>query len=418
MADACVPCSSCPSSSSSFSDLSPPPSYSSDYEKRSQKAKENPPLKTVNSLDDWDDLGSPPTGAQLPNMTRRSARNSNKPKPLMPSPPRVLKRKPPTRVVPKKVPKWTTQKLLTDPKSPLASADLRAMLCQPAAWDILTKGERAEIVGLLPVGTRILDAGTDDARPDFDALRNDNNFRHDCATYADNIALGKHDPEWLEQAWGARERRRAGDFDGYVAQKFEDEWSCELPEGFRPNRSGEMPDSAALATVKEAPVKQKEESTNEEEDEVIDQAQAEGSVINQAEEMKQTATVEDVTATADAKNDVGMAKVIEAEDLSGVKLGSPIPEDTVSVKLGTPTPEISPVDLASAMPESSQVPLGCVAPENPCPKTDLHGSGLQTEKRKENEQAIMEGDEQKPVLEEDLRAGDVQEDVSAPEQRP
>ncbi|KXH61243.1 hypothetical protein CSAL01_02382 [Colletotrichum salicis] len=380
MADACAP------SSTSSSDLTPPPTYSSDYEELPKRAKKTSPKKTVDLLNARDDpeseaIGTELTGTHLPSMTRRSARNSTKPKPVTASPPRVTKKKQPTRVVPKKVPKWTTQKLLTDPNSPLASANLRAMLCQPAAWDILTKEERAEIVNLFPAGTRILDAGTDDARPDFDALRNDNNFRHDCATYADNISLGKHDPEWLEQAWGARERRRAGDFDDHVTQKFEDEWSCNVPEGFKPDRSSIAPGPAASAEVEKTRVEQKEEITNQAEEQIIDNVQVEGDVVNQAEEVK--ATVKNVPATTDTTNDVNMAEENEAREAPGVTLGSPLPDDISSAKNGAPTSEIS--ELASAMPESSGVPLASVALEDSSPKTNLRDPGEETEKQKEKE---------------------------------
>ncbi|KAK1590290.1 uncharacterized protein LY79DRAFT_473481, partial [Colletotrichum navitas] len=86
----------------------------------------------------------------------------------------------------------------------------------PQTWDILSKEERAEIIAIFPTGTRILDLYTENARPGLHSLRNDNNFRHDSAMYTDSIAMGKHDPEWLEQAFVAREMLRAGDFDSYL----------------------------------------------------------------------------------------------------------------------------------------------------------------------------------------------------------
>ncbi|KAJ0299294.1 hypothetical protein COL5a_000629 [Colletotrichum fioriniae] len=387
MADACAPSSS----SSSSSDLSPPPTYSSDYEGLSQKAKKDSPKEAIDSPKARDDPGSEAInthlpGTDLPNMARRSARNSNKPKPATASPPKVVKRKQPTRVVPKKGPKWTTQKLLTDLKSPLASANLRAMLCQPAAWDILTKEERAEIVSLFPAGTRILDAGTDEARPDFDALRNNNNFRHDCATYADNISLGKHDPEWLEQAWGARERRRAGEFDDYVTQKFEDEWSCKLPEGFKPNRSGNAPGPAAPAEVGKAHVDQKEEIANSAKGKSIDKVQVEGEVIKQVKETK--AAIENAPSTTDTTGDTNKAEETDAREAPGVTLGSPFPDDISSAKIGTATTEVSPKEQ---VPESSQVPLGSVSSDESSSKNNHQKPSTETEKQKGKKQATMEG---------------------------
>ncbi|KAF6808420.1 proline-rich early nodulin [Colletotrichum sojae] len=232
------------------SGLSSPPDSGSDNDNDDEWVDLDSTDQQLNSPDQAT-LSSPSGANDMSNMaTRRSARNANKPRTaLVDSPPRPPKRKIVSKMSAKKAPKWTAEKLLTDSKSPLASADLRTILCQPAAWDILSKDERAGILALFPAGTRILDEGTDDARPDFEALLNDNNFRHDCVTYSKNIEQGRHDPEWLEQAWAARERRRMGDFDAYLAQKFEDEWSCELPEGFRPNRNGEP--AAAAATDKE-----------------------------------------------------------------------------------------------------------------------------------------------------------------------
>ncbi|KAL0779661.1 hypothetical protein CaCOL14_004145 [Colletotrichum acutatum] len=383
MADACAPSSS----SSSSSGLSPPPTYSPDYEGLSQKAETDSSKETVketvDSLNVRDDPESEAInpqlpGTDLPNMARRSARNSNKPKSASASPPKVAKRKQPTRVVSKKGPKWTTQKLLTDPKSPLASANLRAILCQPAAWDILTNEERAEIVNLFPADTHILDAGTDEARPDFDALRNNNNFRHDCATYADNISQGRHDPEWLEQAWGARERRRAGDFDDYVTQKFEDEWSCKLPEGFKPNRSGDVPGLAAPAEAGKVHVEQREENTNQTKGDIIDKVQVEGEAIKQVKETK----------AADTSGDANTAEETDSREAPGVALGSPLPEDISSAKIGKATTEISPEEQ---VPESSQVPLGGDSPDDSSPKAHHQNSNKQTETQKGKKRVNLRG---------------------------
>ncbi|KAL0943852.1 proline-rich early nodulin [Colletotrichum truncatum] len=290
---------------STASSLSPPPEPDSDYEDVDEK--EDSPNHQLTSLEKIS-ISSPLNGIELTKMARRSERKTNKPKTvLVATPKKPVKRKIVTKVSSaRKAPKWTTEKLLTDPKSPLANADLRSILCQPAAWDILTKEERAEIIALFPAGTRILDEGTDDARPDFDALRNDNNFRHDCATYTDNIALGKHDPEWLEEAWAARDRRRAGDFDDYLVQKFEEEWSCELPEEFKPKR-----DSGVSA----AEVNEDAESSNE--------------VKNHSEEpateLNGTIEGEDALGTLDKEPKVD--EETHAANEPVIQLGSPVPED-------------------------------------------------------------------------------------------
>ncbi|KAM0285170.1 hypothetical protein ACHAQH_001599 [Verticillium albo-atrum] len=125
--------------------------------------------------------------------------------------------------------KWNAENLLTDVKSPLVDGDIRAMLSTPAAWEVLTQAERTEIIALLPAGTPILDAGTPEARPDMVSLASDDSFRHDCAMYAENLGDGKHDPQWLEDAWSAHDERAAGEYEEYLEQHFEEEWGVELP---------------------------------------------------------------------------------------------------------------------------------------------------------------------------------------------
>ncbi|KAM0343679.1 hypothetical protein ACHAPU_008270 [Fusarium lateritium] len=136
--------------------------------------------------------------------------------------------------------KWNASNILTDSKSPLASADLRSILSNSLTWEILEKEEKAEILALLPDSQHILGAGTEDACPDFASLMNDDTFRHDCAAYTENISQGRHDPEWLEQAWAAHERRKMGDFDEYLDNRFKDEWDVELPSELRTNRKPVM----------------------------------------------------------------------------------------------------------------------------------------------------------------------------------
>ncbi|KAK2059556.1 hypothetical protein LY76DRAFT_592247 [Colletotrichum caudatum] len=312
-------------SSLSTAGLSPPPfSGGSEYVDIHQRTQQTSPDQPPNLRDNIN-LDPAFTATELDSM-RRSARNANKPKTvIVTSPSRPAKRKITTRVV-KKAPKWTTQKLLTDPKSPLASADLRTILCQPSAWDILSKQERAEIIALFPPGTRILDPDTDNARPDLEALRNDNNFRHDCATYTDNIAMGKHDPEWLEQAFAARERRRAGDFDSYLKQKFESEWSCELPGAFGLNRDGDGPAKGVMAA--EEPGKVDEDTQMEVKAE--DAEGAEDSEISQEQPNRETKMIDES----------------ESEEAVDVKLGSPASQ-TYEIQLGSPIPEESGVKLGS-----------------------------------------------------------------------
>ncbi|KAF5677756.1 hypothetical protein FHETE_1519 [Fusarium heterosporum] len=132
--------------------------------------------------------------------------------------------------------KWNASNILTDSKSPLASADLRSILSNQLTWDVLEKEEKAEILALFPDSQHILGAGTEDACPDFASLMNDDTFRYDCAAYTENISQGRHDPEWLEQAWAAHERRKMGDFDEYLDNRFKDEWEVELPPELKTTR--------------------------------------------------------------------------------------------------------------------------------------------------------------------------------------
>ncbi|KAH6611357.1 hypothetical protein Trco_001377 [Trichoderma cornu-damae] len=135
-----------------------------------------------------------------------------------------------------KKPKWDAESILKDPKSPLATANLRSILCNPMAWTALDSDEKTEILSLFPDQGHILDSGTEDARPNFASLMNDDSFRYDCAAYTENIAQGRHDPEWLASAWSAHERRKAGDFDEYLIDKLEEDWGVEVPEDFKLRR--------------------------------------------------------------------------------------------------------------------------------------------------------------------------------------
>ena len=118
------------------------------------------------------------------------------------------------------------------------------MLLQPKAWDVLTKEERAEILALFPDETHVLNAGTESARPNIESLQNDDNFRRDCARYRENIELGRHDEEWLNQAWAAHEKHKRGDFGEHLEQQFEEDWEIEIPEEHRLKRSRPSIDSA------------------------------------------------------------------------------------------------------------------------------------------------------------------------------
>lgn len=105
------------------------------------------------------------------------------------------------------------------------------------AWDALDADDKAEILALFPDQTHIITPGTETARPDLSALMNDDTFRHDCATYTEHVVQGRFDPEWLACAWTAHERRKIGDFDEHLNNKFEEDWQVDLPEDFKTKRA-------------------------------------------------------------------------------------------------------------------------------------------------------------------------------------
>lgn len=118
--------------------------------------------------------------------------------------------------------------MLTNPRAPLANVNLRDLLLRPEAWDVLNAEEKKSILAKFPDETEIIDAGTEDARPDFQALRNNDNFRADAARYSANLAKGWHDPEWIRQARVAHTMRQAGEYHDYLAERFEEDWGVPL----------------------------------------------------------------------------------------------------------------------------------------------------------------------------------------------
>lgn len=86
----------------------------------------------------------------------------------------------------------------------------------------------------MPDKTHILSSGTPDARPDFQSLRNDDNFRHDCDQYVANLSNGMHDPTWLKDAWIAHGRRNAGQFDEFHLRKLELDWGATILDQYKP----------------------------------------------------------------------------------------------------------------------------------------------------------------------------------------
>lgn len=95
------------------------------------------------------------------------------------------------------------------------------------AWSALDDKDRDEILSLFPDKQHMTGADSASARPNFASLMSDDSVRNDCAAYTESMAEGRHDEGWLEDAWAAHERRKAGDFDGFLDAKFEQDWGAE-----------------------------------------------------------------------------------------------------------------------------------------------------------------------------------------------
>ena len=65
--------------------------------------------------------------------------------------------------------------------------------------------------------------------PNIASLRSNDDFRHDVARYQDNLAKGKHDPEWIRQAQDAHQHRVLGFYNEYIAARFEEDWGMQMP---------------------------------------------------------------------------------------------------------------------------------------------------------------------------------------------
>ncbi|KAL7625114.1 hypothetical protein AAE478_004328 [Parahypoxylon ruwenzoriense] len=119
--------------------------------------------------------------------------------------------------------------MLTNPRAPLATAKLRDLLCSSKAWDVLSLDEKQAILSKFPDTKEVLDAGTENARPNVLALRNNDNFRYDVAHYQEDLAKGCHDPEWIRQAQNAHRKRELGFYDDYLSARFKEDWDMDMP---------------------------------------------------------------------------------------------------------------------------------------------------------------------------------------------
>lgn len=117
---------------------------------------------------------------------------------------------------------------------PFANLELKTLLLQPGAWDVLSSDDKKEILSFFPADAHILDPNTPHARPNVTSLSSNDTFRHDAEEYVSNISKGMHDPEWLRQAWVAHQRRATGEFDEFYIRKVEVDWNMDIPYEHRP----------------------------------------------------------------------------------------------------------------------------------------------------------------------------------------
>ena len=110
----------------------------------------------------------------------------------------------------------------------------QAILLNSRAWDALDDEEQNEILELLPGHSQIVLPGSDRPRPDVGSLQSNDTFRSDSARYCESIVQGKHDPDWLHDAWVAHEMRNRGRFDDYQVTRVERDWGTEIPPEYRP----------------------------------------------------------------------------------------------------------------------------------------------------------------------------------------
>ncbi|KAF5684094.1 hypothetical protein FCIRC_4092 [Fusarium circinatum] len=241
-----------------------------DEDKSSEAQKNALPSSPLSSAPDHEDHGTPTMADQPPDSPSPSPSTSLNGRENTPAATSKKTVKGKRRLLVKKAPKkskWNADNILTDPKSPLASADLRSILSNPMTWDILDKEEKAEILALFPDSQHILNPGTEDACPDFASLMNDDSFRYDCAAYTENIAQGRHDPEWLAHAWAAHERRKMGDFDAFLDNRFRDEWDVELPPELKTKRGpGAVSKEASDVTMEDTETVKNESDKKEDVD--------------------------------------------------------------------------------------------------------------------------------------------------------
>ncbi|KFY52826.1 hypothetical protein V496_08112 [Pseudogymnoascus sp. VKM F-4515 (FW-2607)] len=119
---------------------------------------------------------------------------------------------------------WSVENVLQNPKSPLVNANLKGLFSNPEAWNILDKETKAKLISMLPESTHVLDEVNGELRISESFLKFDQNWAHYLGRAQEDIAEGRNDPIWLEQAAAASEQRTDGEFDDWKDNEYEVFW--------------------------------------------------------------------------------------------------------------------------------------------------------------------------------------------------
>ncbi|OAF63433.1 hypothetical protein VC83_00329 [Pseudogymnoascus destructans] len=119
---------------------------------------------------------------------------------------------------------WSVENVLQNPKSPLANANLKGLFSNPEAWNILDKETKAKLISMLPENSHVIDEIEGELRISENFLKFDQNWAHYLGRAQEDIAEGRNEPRWLEEAAAASEQRADGEFDDRKDNEYEMFW--------------------------------------------------------------------------------------------------------------------------------------------------------------------------------------------------
>ncbi|OBT58473.1 hypothetical protein VE04_01514 [Pseudogymnoascus sp. 24MN13] len=119
---------------------------------------------------------------------------------------------------------WSVENVLQNPKSPLVNANLKGLFSNPEAWNILDKETKAKLISMLPENSHVIDEVDGELRISENFLKFDQNWAHYLGRAQEDIAEGRNDPGWLEEAAAASEQRAEGEFDDWKDNEYEMFW--------------------------------------------------------------------------------------------------------------------------------------------------------------------------------------------------